>query len=520
MKIQRLDGRRTAFSLVAVLIALVAVSTDAFAARKKLIKIYVDESRSFHLGTPIWKKGLGRRDGFFMTRVMDTVKYELLRKYDVMVVWNLAEELPYSEDEIRAIRTFVERGGGLLLIGSAGPHIQVRARFQDGKVIDELQAIPEGRFASNQIASLFGLPFANVARPGTPDFVDAGANRGVDTEALRFEQSLGVLAPTTDRAELLLTAFGHPVAASTEFGKGRVIVCGANRLLVKYGKLHERKLGTTDEVIAVQKTLGIAWLKWLAQGSPLCGEYPNEYPKDVLPGCEVSGEGLTIHFISPFRDVATGLVADWEKVWSDFSAYTGAKSPVEFVRGGGPNAVLHVYLRAGRAGGGTGGTHVSVPALGTEESLIGVLGHEVGHKLLRGCNVSMAEAFAEWMACRALRATGRRDRAEAKLKRHLAAFREVDPTGNELDIADPKTEKTKSAACQGKWIWILRTLEEEHGATLMRKYLDQVRQHPSAERRIAMREVVQHLSRAAGKDLVPWFRQMGITVSGSARRAP
>jgi len=80
------------------------------------IKIYVDESRSLQLGVSLWKH-LHRRDGCFQTRVMDLITYERLRQYDVMVICNQLDDIAYSNDELTAVRRFVEDGGGLLIFG-------------------------------------------------------------------------------------------------------------------------------------------------------------------------------------------------------------------------------------------------------------------------------------------------------------------------------------------------------------------------------------------------------------------
>ena len=151
-----------------------------------------------------------------------------------------------------------------------------------------------------------------------------------------------------------------------------------------------------------------------------------------------------------------------------------------------------------------------------------VLGHEVGHKLLRGCNGSVWEAFAEWLSSRALRAAGYAQEAQEKINRHLADFRAADPQGTALDIANPQTDIKQRKACQGKWIWIMSQLCEKHGDTFVRDYVTALRNNtrPAGSQRklvarqanLRMRDHVAALSKAAGEDLTAWFTKLGITV--------
>ena len=67
------------------------------------VKVYNDESRSLQLGVQAWK-GLGPRDGFFQTRVMASPSYDLLKQYDVMIIWNQIETFSYTKSELEAIR--------------------------------------------------------------------------------------------------------------------------------------------------------------------------------------------------------------------------------------------------------------------------------------------------------------------------------------------------------------------------------------------------------------------------------
>jgi hypothetical protein len=271
----------------------------------------------------------------------------------------------------------------------------------------------------------------------------------------------------------------------------------------------------------------IHWLQWLAQNSPVATVSTKGYALWVEPEIRLAGTNVEFYCAPPLQRQAADLLAVWPKIWSDFAAHLGVSSPLEFADDATSGRIsssdkLQVYLRAAKGGGISGGAKISVSSLGERWQMIGVLGHEVGHKLLGGCNTSISEAFVEWLASRAIRAAGHPKEAREKIDRHLADFRAADPGGTKLDIADPLTAIKQSRACQGKWIWILSQLCDKHGETLVRDYLAALRKNvilvgpiqklEGTQRvRLTMRDHVNALSKAAGEDLSPWFRQMGIS---------
>lgn len=499
----------------------------AFAAPPAPIKMYRDESRCMQLGIPVWVH-VRLSEGLFQTRVMDLIEIERLSKYDVIVIQNQVETIAYSPDEIEAVRDFVAKGGGLLLVGNPAPHIRHRARFAAGRLTESPRPLPVEQFSSNRLAALFDIAFTNAVRPGIPAFAPCDMlGHGLDTDKLTFKQPLGRLLCKT-RVVPLVLADGQPVVVAAEYQKGRIIICGASRLLAKYGTLPERKLGHTEPVIDAQRALLLNWLEWLAANSPVRTRSHETYPRSIPGRVHLMGDQIEVFTIPPLQDKAVQLLADWAKVWPDMAGYVGVHSPVELASDE-PGAKLQIYLRASPAGGLSGGTGISIPAMGTDERLIAILGHEVGHKLLGGCNTSVSEAFAEWLGARALAAVGQEAAAKAKLAGHLANFHTVDVTGRNLDIADPLTDIRQSPACQGKWIWILEELSREHGDDLIARYLEALRADlqlvkparklvRGREQQLTMADHVEALSRAAGRDLASWFKELGITVDARPDR--
>ena len=487
------------------------------------VKLYVDESRSLQLAVQVWKS-LSKKDGFFQTRVMASASYDILKQYDVMIIWNQIETFSYSQTELEAIRKFVEDGGGLLLLGD--PLIpRYAVNLKPEKVLfKDAEPLPFEDFSMNQIAEMFGVQFSNGSINDTPSFAFRDPLlTGIDTKLLSFEQTLSPLLYTKRNVNRLVSADRKPVVVSLSYGKGRVGICAARGLFMKVGRLFDRKLGTTDHIISVQKEFMVRWLKWLAENSPVRQISPSDYPASIVPEIKLSGGNAEVYCIPPLRPAARDLLVKWELVWNDFSKYTDLPTPLEFIPAAKPEDKLQVYLRAATAGGLAAGTRISVPGAGEESAMISVLGHEVGHKLIGGWSMPTSEAFAEWFAMRALRATGYSELAEDKMKTSYADFIKLDPSHKKVDISVEPTNVELSRAIGSKWTWMMAQLSEKYGDDVISKCIASLHKNNNMRNvvkkfegnkavPVTIKDYVIAFSDATGEDLTPWFRSLGTTI--------
>jgi len=104
--------RRTVIACVGLWLVLLAPTTGSTAEREAPIKLYVDESRSLQSLGPLWKRQLGRAEGYLDVRAMDLLDNDVLPRCDVAVMCSQAEKIAYSTAELAAVRHFVENGGG------------------------------------------------------------------------------------------------------------------------------------------------------------------------------------------------------------------------------------------------------------------------------------------------------------------------------------------------------------------------------------------------------------------------
>jgi hypothetical protein len=509
-----------AIRLISVFFVAFLASINSAKAEKAdvdLIKVYIDESRSLQLGRQVWKQ-FRRKNGYVCVRSMDLIDYEKLKLFDVIIIWNQIESLPYTEDELASVERFVAEGGGLILLGNPGPYAKTKAKFQKGKgrirtgFINVAPVDPSG-FCAAQMAGLFGVVFTNATKSGKPIFNNQHiANKVAVLSRCSFDQPLAGLICLNKSGKHLMSQYHMPVAVSVSHGKGRAIICAAHNLFQAYGSLADRQAGKHTEIVNSQKALLDNWLKWLSFRKNSQKYSSSELPSDIYPRVKIPGQMADFYCIPQLRDQTQKLVADWDKMWTNFSDYIGVSSPVEMVRFAKPGDHLTVFVRAAKAGGLSGGLRVSIPIISDDWRAAGILGHEVGHKLLRGVrqNHSTSEGFAEWMNCRGLKAAGYIAEAEKKLNGNFENFRKIDPAGTKLDIADRTVDTKYGAACQGKWMWILYSLEKKFGDDFIRRYVQSLRNDPGFSG--SFEDVVGRMSQAAGEDLTPWFQQLGITV--------
>jgi len=370
-----------------------------------------------------------------------------------------------------------------------------------------------------QVSELFGVSFANAGAPDTPQFnPNWPPHEGLNFEAVSFRQGMDVLLPRRKDVVRLMTVSEAPVGIALSYGRGRAIISGAGWLFMVVKPIRGVTVEQAEAIKAAQFDLLERWIEWLAGGRPAGPrEKPFNLPNVVNPPTLFERPGLHIMGLQQLRSNAHDLVTAWDKAWPQLSELTGATTPFSYHPSLGETAVLNVTLLPTTQGGFSGGTRVAVAALREPDGLLGIMAHEVGHKLVSGCNTATSEGFAEYINYRARLAAGHAASARSKFRDNMKAFKDVDPTGKELDIANQESGKKYGRACQGKWIWIVDHLVQRYGKGFFARYCAASAQRKRAGEKITMAHHVTCFSEAAGEELAPWFHSIGITVEpGSA----
>ncbi len=192
------------------------------------IRILADHSRDAHSSSAL--AALEPDDRYHSTRCWEPVTAELLKDYDVLAICGQSRA-PYTDEELEAIKAFVEEGGGLSLAANAGA-------FEAGT----LQAAAE--MSANQVAALFGAEFLSPQAAQGKTNLAQSLIRG-------YEQEDAVLVPHAVFGSIDAFPLAHgsplslsgdaepvikhkdtdePIAAVLTFGEGRVFVMGDSTL--------------------------------------------------------------------------------------------------------------------------------------------------------------------------------------------------------------------------------------------------------------------------------------------------
>jgi hypothetical protein len=212
-------------------------------------------------------------NGFSVSSLsIQPITYEKLKKYNVLIMFSTSRY--YSEDEIDAIETFVEEGGGLFLVrdrwGGKEEDLtnQIAKRFRvsfakDGQICDptnyycisrknvieifdiKQHAITEG------IYSFYLVDGTYIIRPGSSTVL-AYADNDAWFDILRYEPEYDTYGNEEKDANEITGPF--PVLSVMDYGEGRVVFMGDSSLFLNTWLYH---LDDMD--------LGLNIVKWLVK---------------------------------------------------------------------------------------------------------------------------------------------------------------------------------------------------------------------------------------------------------------
>jgi hypothetical protein len=503
------------------------------AVAQPLFRILCDESRAMPFDLPSWY-GLLPSDGYVFTISQEPVQFDSLSKYDVLIIANDTERIPYSAQELTAIRRFVGQGGGLLLVGQSGP---VAQRIQDqgqyvGNRWENLRPLSPGIFSTNQIGNEFGVFFSNTEVDEIPLFDSENRlNRFINLPALSFEQPLSLLLFDSQlkteghlKVDALVQLPRAIVTGAFFYGEGRVIVCGARELFLPFEPAGEEEAALASSVEKSQKQLLERWFGWLARRdqTPSPPERAAQsVPPVILPPIRFKTETSRFRCIEALCETTSKTASDWQRIWPVFSTYLGVASPLEFAPAGRFGRTLEVRVRGAENGAFVDDGFVTLAGLAEDDQRAEVLSCAVGSLLLGGGNSAVAQGFSDWMGLVGLRAAGYNDAAARRLERLHATWRRLDFKGNALNVANPELVASDEETCSAKWTCLLVELERERGAAFFARYLAALRQGTVladantkvvGPRRlpITFEDIVRAMGQAAGEDLRPWFKQYGV----------
>lgn len=403
-----------------------------------------------------------------------------LDNVNVFILPACDEKVPYTDEDKAVMKRFVENGGGLVIMGSAGKNQQ------------------------NAMAEVFGVQFGN---PGKPPLAFT-ANSSLQGD---IESSNGFTLDFSNPGEwnaLVVNADGVPVLAEKKLGKGKVLAASSTL----FGSRPDKKKGSINN-------------EWM---NPLFVRL---------------GEGLTVDLQQKVdggdlvRTDHSRPVGSLVYHWSDYLASsaeamikmdTRCRPSIEKFMGVplSPGMSGEVGLLATGGGGYSNGRHIGLAVFwggfpDREDSMIEFITHENVHSwVLPHAEPYWNEPIATYVGDLVMGDQGHPEEASKRIAATVKSALQLDPNmklynldGNGPDNVPQLDQGQKRSINWGKSFWVFDQLRKEDPGFLA-KYFQAKRKFvpEKLDKPYSLDDAVAVMSIAAGKDLFPWFCEHGMPV--------
>ncbi|MEM4204881.1 MAG: cohesin domain-containing protein, partial [Candidatus Methanomethylicaceae archaeon] len=406
---------------------------------------------------------------------------------------------PYAQDylpeEIKALKEFVENGGGLIIIG-AGIH-----RRED--VL---------KWPINSLAKEFGASITERSVRGPFSCSDPNNELVAPLEVPNFGTYPSLSIDSSWRT-LLKGSQDEPLLAVREFGKGRVAII-SDMEITKWGKDSAKNLTRSKKA---NGTFLHSLLYWICANRPPVGGTRN-LPMEaagggpIYPDQETDVGSITIFYAKNQKEYLINTVQRYmPEVKAKIESWLPSAPPKD-----------RMYLILSSGGGGGWAVNVYEPKevgiiMLDQEGVLSVFAHELAHTMFGPPNDKgeiagilpdlFSEAHAGWFQGKIEDwRTGKRDGHEPN------RLFDIDKDGKGIDITKLEVKDYEKG-----WIklwWIFQKLDERYGPVWYPRWLwvKNTRWMNEPYRRLTWDEVVEDMSIAVGEDLFPFFRNIGTTL--------
>jgi hypothetical protein len=396
-----------------------------------------------------------------------------LSNANLLVLLGCAPQLCYCPEDIAVINRFLQEGGGVVIFGGSdhGPQ--------------------------NELAKTFGVEFEKGARAPL---------RGT-TE--KIEGAVGIRLKLTQPGfwtVLLTDAVKAPVAATRKIGKGQLLV------------LPRALAGNNPDASDPRNADWLApLLVRVASGKRVDATKPFK-GRGLTPGDYVEEhEGLKLHYSDYLKPYASSMFAIAQRCKPVIEKRMGV--PLS------PGMASEIGLLATGAGGFSSGRVLGLAVWWggfpeREDSMIEFITHESVHSWVLPFAEIWNEPIATYVGNLVMMDMGFAEEANRRIQATIKRATKHDPQMKLYDMQGnsrkgaPKLEGGARAELQwGKAFWIFEQLRKEKPDFLARYF--------QAKRRLASKEKIKKydanntvamLSVAMGRDLFPWFRELGFDV--------
>jgi hypothetical protein len=403
---------------------------------------------------------------------------------NLLILLGCDPHLRYEPEDIKVITAFLEQGGGVVLLGSAGSEPQ------------------------NALAGEFGCWFAKPAEKpfkATYPLIAGDITGGGDTLGLR----------ETNLWRVLLTdAKGSPVLARRSFGKGALLV-GAR--------------GLAGQNPNAKDNINASW--W----QPLLVEVASG--KVVDPGKPLRSRGLAEQEHSESLGTISLYYSDYLKPYAKSMAdiYLRCRPVIE-KRMGVPlskGMASKIGLLATGGGGFSSGQMLGLAVFWgdfpkREDSMIEFITHESVHSWVLPFAEIWNEPIATYVGNLVMIDMGHEAEALRRIQNTIRRATRLDPTMKLYDLqgrSSAGAPELKSGEANdmhwGKTYWILEELRKENPRVIA-DYFQAKRRlaTPESMSRYDANATVALLSMVMKRDLFPWFKDHGIDVDRAKSPIP
>ena len=404
-----------------------------------------------------------------------------LSNANLLFLFNCDDRLPYVEKDLQKIRSFLKKGGGVMILSQ-------------GNSVEQ-----------NKLAKLYGAEF--VTGINLPVKTSSG------TELSHKKQGHCHLKLThPDKWTVIAEDAGnHPVLASIRVGKGTVLL-GSRSLLADNP---DNKNDTINQALWHQVWAKTSSGKKIKTTEPFETEYLEKVENNInKDGLDISFNDYLAPCANAMFDIAKRCMPEIEKEMGVPLSKGMASKIVLIPTGGGGYSSGEVLALAVWWGG--------FPD--KEESMIEFITHEAVHSWVLPFPEVWNEPIATYVGNLVMMNMGYKEEALRRIQQTVNRATKFDPEMNLYDLDGSLTGSTgrelnsseKNNIHWGKSYWVMEQLRKEK-PDFLATYFKLKRQYATKDKisKYDINNTVALLSMAVGRDLFDWFNQHGIETDKS-----
>jgi len=453
-------------------LAAMAVTTASLdtlpCARAEPVRVLIDRSHEWMFAYDDLSERMLRPAGFAVVMCNASLDTKAkLRDFDIVFVQQTCHAFDFSDEECGLLKGYVEGGGCLVIVGSPKcPIARLTAAF--GFTFGSKPCRLPLR-ADEWLCSSFGAEATLRTRP----------------------MSCCVTGPADGRT-LVVDQSGVAVAVMAACGKGKVACFADDAAYWDFCAQRDKDLRVPNVPTTV------ALFKCLIPDKKPGGEGP---PVVRLPAeRELELPGMLVRHSNPVASQAKPLLDVLPRVAGLVAKANGGRPPAE-------RFIVNILACGG--GGWSGGREVGIQCGGSPGANIAVIAHELTHSWTGPLPGIIGEGWASMVGMRAARDLGYPDDAGRERRSWQEQMDRAESGGKKLDLTLADSDRRLFGPCEAKMMWMVERLEAKYGADFMPRFLEICRAL-KGHRSPTIQEVLYYFSLAAGEDLGPAYRKLGI----------